>query len=288
MRPLIWFYVLAFCAFYTVIGLWPGSALSLAMEFGLFFALGLLGALVANSTGAGGGVIFIPFFTVLGLTANESVATSMAIQCCGMTAGAIAWLTQYKVQPASFHCTPGVLKQLIVLAGISTIIGVLLAQYGLPPLNLGIEPLFRWFSLFFGVVLFVYTLATRNVQRHEQTRLSLMAAGSIVVTGLLGGMVTAWLSVGVGECLALLLFFLGFNAKLAVAVGVIASSISVLTGVVHHIVVTEAVRWEVFLFAGQAALIGGYLARHITLWLGGHKLKLFFAVWIFLSGVFIG
>jgi len=78
---------------------------------------------------------------------------------------------------------------------------------------------------------------------------------------------------------------LRFSPKLAVAIGVFTSSMSVLTGVVYHILVVDNIVFEVLVFAGQAAIVGGVLARYISLWLGSFYLKHFFAVWIFLSGI---
>ena len=57
-----------------------------------FLILGLIGAIVANSTGAGGGIVFIPAFTALGVSGLSALGTSLAIQCFGMTAGALSWL----------------------------------------------------------------------------------------------------------------------------------------------------------------------------------------------------
>ena len=70
--------------------------LSLLFDYGGFVFLGLLGAIFANATGAGGGVVFIPFFNQLEFSSVTSIATSFAIQCCGMTAGAITWWTFYR------------------------------------------------------------------------------------------------------------------------------------------------------------------------------------------------
>ncbi len=281
------FYTAAFAVFYTIIGQWPTGTWPLITQYGVFFLLGLLGALVANSTGAGGGVVFIPFFAALGLSSDQAVGTSMAIQCCGMTMGAVAWLIQIKKFPLAFHCPLPLIQKVMLVSGVTTAIGMALAQYTLPKPPLPIEEMFRWFSMVFGVVLFTYTFATRKTQPKDIAALAPKHWWAIGGTCIGGGMITAWLSVGVGECLALLLFFVGFSAKLAVAMGVFVSAVAVLTGVIYHIVVTQSVVWEVFLFAGQAALIGGFIARYLTLWLGGFKLKLFFAVWIFLSGIFV-
>ena len=84
-------------ALIVLLFLWIGSLLAqpapieLVKEFGLFSVLGVIGAIFANATGAGGGVVFVPFFNYLSFSAQSVVATSFAIQCCGMTAGALTW-----------------------------------------------------------------------------------------------------------------------------------------------------------------------------------------------------
>jgi len=66
-----------------------------ALDSLLSSLLGVVGAVFANLSGAGGGVVFIPVFSELGLTESQSVATSFAIQSFGMTAGAITWSLYY-------------------------------------------------------------------------------------------------------------------------------------------------------------------------------------------------
>ena len=288
MRPLFWIYGILLCGFFTAIAFWPDGSLPLIQRYGFFFFLGLGGALVASSTGAGGGVIFIPFFAAIGFSSEQSVATSMAIQCFGMTAGSVAWLNTLQKTPSAFSCSIHVIRRMLWLAGPTTAAGVLCGQYFIPKPQWEVAEMFRWFSIFFGIVLFIYTWRNRFLVVEDTHNLHFPGWTAILLVCFSGGIITSWISVGVGECIALLLFFLGFSPALAVAIGVFTSSISVLTGIVHHLLITKAISFEVLLFAGQAALIGGYLARHITRKLGSFYLKLFFATWIFLSGLFMG
>ncbi len=287
MRPLYWIYGLLFASFYYTIFFWPTGAIELIQDYGIFFALGLVGALVANSTGAGGGVIFIPFFAAIGFTSIEAVGTSMAIQCFGMTAGATAWLKTIQKSPQAFACKISVVRKMLIISGPATIVGVLSGQYLIPLPDIEISDIFRYFSISFGVILFAYTWKNRLLIVEDTHNLKCSGWIAITLCCIIGGVVTSWISVGVGEGVALLLFFLGFSPLLAVAIGVYTSAISVLCGVIHHLLL-GSVSFEVLLFAGQAALIGGYVARHITAKLGSFYLKLFFALWIFISGVFIG
>ncbi|MCD9459973.1 sulfite exporter TauE/SafE family protein [Marinibactrum halimedae] len=285
--PLIVVYVLGFCAFYSAILTWNDGTAHLIQEYWYFFFLGLCGALVANSTGAGGGIIFIPFFATHGFTPLQAVATSMAIQCCGMTAGSVSWLNKLQKMHHDHPAFLSTLKMLCWWSGISTIAGVLVGQYAfqLPPSD--VSGFFRWFSIVFGIALFAYTLINRTRELLEHPPLEWSGTLLLIVAGFFGGMVTAWISVGVGECIALLMFFLRFHPSVAVAMGVFTSAIAVLTGIIQHTWVVPSVSIEVFLFAGQAAFVGGYVARLITQKLGGFNLKLFFALWILVTGLFM-
>lgn len=284
-RPIVIVYALLFLGFNGVIFNWSEGVWNLLSQFGFFFFLGLVGAFVANSTGAGGGVIFIPFFYYLGFSEIQSVATSMAIQCFGMTAGAVSWLSHLSTKSDSINEDSLFIKRLLCITGFSSIIGMLLGQYFIVIPGLTVEPIFQAFSICFGVVLFFFTLAKKNYSRNDRTNTKWWEEIAIIITCLVGGVVTSWISVGVGEAIALLLFFLGFNTRLAVAIGVFTSSVSVLTGIIKHTLFSDNVSIEVLVFAGQAALVGGYLARHITAWLGGFYLKIFFSIWIFITGI---
>mgnify|MGYP001800979368 CR=1 FL=1 len=110
MTPLIklWIpiHLLALVAAYTI--LFFQSELTMEVLTGLwfFFPVGIMGAIIANATGTGGGVVFVPIFTALQdgtipipdavlqiatLKPEESVAVSFTIQCFGMSVGALTW-----------------------------------------------------------------------------------------------------------------------------------------------------------------------------------------------------
>ena len=89
---------------------------ALLTQYGGFLLLGIVGAVFANATGAGGGVVFVPFFQQLAFSPEAVIATSFTIQCCGMTAGAISWLQFYrhiKSQQPDWLLLPAVLSRCI-------------------------------------------------------------------------------------------------------------------------------------------------------------------------------
>jgi len=66
----------------------------------LLFFVGIGAATIANSTGVGGGVVFLPTFeflsdqALLAILPSQIIAMSFIIQCFGMTTGSITWLNR--------------------------------------------------------------------------------------------------------------------------------------------------------------------------------------------------
>lgn len=248
-----------------------------------FFFVGIIAATVANSTGAGGGIVFLPVFTLLGLSVGESLATSFAIQCFGMTAGALTWLRHLArdairdLQSESFR--------LVFLVGASgSLAGLKLAQEFLPNPSLPIEWFFSSFSLVVGVIILVRTVVGDQVNGRREKAMGLAGFCGLGAVALVGGAITAWLSVGVGEMLAIYLIALGFRINLAVAVAVCVTSITVITAVPFYFA-SSLVMTEVLVFAAPGALIGGTLAKQVAVLLGARRLKLGMASWIIITAI---
>ncbi len=250
---------------------------------GHFFLIGILAATVANSTGAGGGIVFLPVFTVLGLSVGESLATSFAIQCFGMTAGALTWLLYLKHEPEGDVEVGSFLK--IFLVGASgSLLGLRLAQNYLPDPGLNIKWFFSIFSLVVGLVIMIRTLRGSDAKGGREEEISSVELWGIAASTLVGGAVTAWLSVGVGEILAIHLLALRYRVNLAVAAAVCVTSITVITAIPHYFTGPLIVK-EVLVFAAPGALIGGTLAKGFALVLGAKRLKLGMAGWIILTAI---
>ncbi|MEP0177434.1 MAG: sulfite exporter TauE/SafE family protein [Paraglaciecola sp.] len=281
----------------TIICVWFGIFIclsqpwSLLQDYGAFAFLGVIGAIFANATGAGGGVVFMPFFNQLGFSVTTSVATSFAIQCCGMTAGALTWYAYFK-QLKIVHLTEAqqwsVLPKVLMLVIPASLIGLWLVQLNSQSLEQLSDPdtLHLGFGVFsMGLSLGIITSVFWVKNQSFNTSLYSIDYVSLTIIGLIGGGITAWLSIGVGELVAVYLIIRRFNVTFAIAVAVIVSAFTVWAGVVYHLVVTGAVHWPVVLFAGAGAIIGGVLAKKLVLYFSSKNLKLFFAVWIFILGV---
>ena len=259
--------------------------LNLVSDYGYFFLLGIVGAIVANSTGAGGGIIFIPFFTFLGLTGNEPLGTSIVIQCFGMTAGAISWLTTSLIVRANSHHIHKLIYQLLMICGSTSIIGVLSGQYifisGDSSLMVAV---FKIFSIVFGLILLVIIFNSHK-QKHTQFDLLPVDIVLLAITCFIGGLITAWISVGVGEIVAIALIMRRYPTMVAITIGVAVSAISVLAAAYHHIVIIDSVNWSIILFAVPGAILGGTFAYLLSEKLGPSRLKIFFSIWVILTGL---
>ncbi|MEN8770585.1 MAG: hypothetical protein ABF267_04745, partial [Glaciecola sp.] len=133
---------------------------------------------------------------------------------------------------------------------------------------------------------------------------------ALAIIAYIGGLITAWLSVGVGELIAVYLILRRYSVTLSIAVAVMLSAISVWGGVLYYVVsdvVTGAffnvlmlgdthslfdvfsgnsmIIYPIACFAGIGAIIGGSVAKYIVLWLNPYQVKVFFAGWVMLMGI---
>lgn len=257
------------------------------IEYGAFALLGVIGAIFANATGAGGGVVFVPFFNQLNFDSNTTVATSFAIQCCGMTAGAITWWLFYKKQQQNNPDWHEVKRALLLTVPFS-ILGIALGQWvqfgnGGVGDSAQLHTMFGIFSVLLAVSIFAsIPLLKQQAFNHSFKTIDLIFMPVIAV---LGGIITAYLSIGVGELIAVYLIMRRFNITFAIAIAVILSAHTVWSGVLFHALVLDSVYWPVVFFAGAGAILGGMLAKHVVLYFSATRLKVFFAGWVLILGV---
>ncbi|MBW4331721.1 sulfite exporter TauE/SafE family protein [Stakelama sp. CBK3Z-3] len=274
--------------------IWVFAPLDHALLARLWFlpGIGVLGATIANTSGTGGGVVFVPVFNalrdtgVMALDRTQVVAASFLIQCFGMSMGAIRW-------SAGLHRQPVATRD-VSLADFWRVVGVVLA--GSLPVMLVTQRVaafdphdvllaFKAFSLSLGagVVATTWTVNRTRPALRTVTRGDFFMLAAI---GLVGGFVTALFSVGVGELVALYLFIRHYPVVLCAGAAVVISSLSCLAGAPFHIA-NGTVMWEVVALAAPGALIGGYLARPLALWLGAARLKTIDGCWIVASSLYL-
>lgn len=270
---------------------WQADPVTLILEYGGFAFLGVLGAIFANATGAGGGVVFIPFFNQLDFTVATSIATSFAIQCGGMTAGAITWWAFYKNIKTDNQAEIAQWQPLVKVLFLTipfSLLGLWMVQINPEFFAHFSDPTslhsgFGIFSIGLSVAIFASVLLLNNPGFN--TQLASHDYIALPVIALLGGGITAWLSIGVGELVAVYLIICRFNVTMAIAAAVIVSAWTVWGGIIFHIVITHAIYWPVVLFGAAGAIAGGIMAKQLVLYFSAKNLKLFFAGWIFILGI---
>ena len=293
-RKSTWFF--AFVAVWAFVIFSQNNVGALLQEYGFFTFVGIVGAVFANATGAGGGVIFVPFFAYLSFTPESIVATSFAIQCCGMTAGAITWTrffcTQRKTDQRKSNRHWAAVPSALLLTVIPSLCGVLFSQYSEYGSSLlfnvlgGPDNLHTVFGVF-SVILAIAIIASVPLMK-RQTFSEDIAEKDILFLPIIafwGGCITAWLSIGVGELVAVYLIIRGFNVTMSIAVAVILSAFTVWSAVPFHVLVSHAIVYEVVIFAGAGAILGGVMAKYLVLAFSTQSLKIFFGLWVFLLGV---
>ncbi|MFT4653931.1 MAG: putative membrane protein YfcA [Patiriisocius sp.] len=265
----------------------------LVVDYGGFLFLGVVGAIFANATGAGGGVVFVPFFNQLSLSSETIVATSFAIQCCGMTAGAITWFNHYRSLKQTSHKDHAQSPQWQSLGkGLAICVpfsigGILTAQYVLYEYTSYIQSGLHLYFGLFSIVLAIAIYASIPFMRRQQYVSAIVGFDVIMLTliAFWGGVITAWLSVGVGELVAVYLILRRFNISFAIALAVILSAFTVQGAIIYHLLISKAVYWQIVIFAGAGAIIGGIIAKHVVLYFSPVKLKIFFATWVLVMGL---
>lgn len=251
-----------------------------------FFILGVIGAIFANATGAGGGVVFVPFFSQLNLEPETIIATSFAIQCFGMTAGSLAWLKYYHQNQAQkdWQILPKLLRVLTPVAIVSLLLTQFVFKEHAVAIQNDLHIYFGGFSVLLSIAIFLSIVMSKRTL-NNCSDITMFDMGNLILVGLFGGCITACLSVGVGELIAVYLILRGFNARLSIAVAVMVSALCVLFGAVYYLFVMPSVYWKIVLFAGAGAVIGGSVAKIIVVRLSAVRVKLFFAIWVMLVGI---
>lgn len=276
------------------IGAWTGieNTLLPAADNWLLFLVGIGAATIANSTGVGGGVVFLPTFEFLGnqglvtILPAQIIAMSFIIQSFGMTTGSITWLNRiYHRKSPDTGIAPGSFFKLIGLVLLAALPALWWTQasFTAPP-----KMVLFWFkalSIGLGLTLLITTLAAGK-SGFERVHAEKVDITALVLLGIVGGIATAFFSVGVGELVALYLFIRGFPLVTSAAIAVIVSAVSVLAGVSHHLL-SGPQPWELLVFIIPGAMLGGYLANRFAYWLGAKRLKIFAALWITLSSAYM-
>lgn len=290
----------------------------LLLDIWYFPAIGILGAIIANTSGTGGGVVFIPIFNILresgiyNVSALQVTAASFLIQCFGMSMGALRWTQHLMHQhndisennPRAYaianehqndrpNASPNVrpnVRPIDYAMIIGTVLLISLPAMLITQHMVSFDPkivlfAFKTFSILLGSLLII-SAWTVNRTLPERKQLAKFDLFILLCLAAPGGFLTAFFSVGIGELVALYLFIRHYPILLCTGTACVISAISVLSGAIFHIGGGH-IPWEIVILAAPGALIGGFLARPIALWLGALRLKTIDGLWIIGSSLYL-
>lgn len=259
--------------------------------------VGVIGAIIANASGTGGGVVFVPVFNALRsmdewqLDPLRVTAISMGIQAFGMSVGALRWTDRLLHQPAlpkgsrEAHVQVGDYAAVCLLVLAISLPLQLLTQAQIRVDGSTILLAYKAFSIALGAALIVATW-TVNRDAPERQELARIDYAVLAALSIPGGFITALFSVGIGELVAFYLFLRHYPMVLAVGTACVISSISMIAGTLLN-QQAGIIAWDIVLLAAPGAMVGALLARPIALWLGPRKLKTAGGVWIILSALYL-
>lgn len=259
--------------------------------------VGVIGAIIANASGTGGGVVFIPVFNALREMGTWQIdplrvtAISMGIQAFGMSVGALRWTDRLLHQPViPVHSNEALVRYRDYGAVCLLVLAFALPTQLLTQLYSSVDGntvllAYKGFSIVLGVALIIATW-TVNRAAPERATLTPLDFAMLAALSVPGGFLTALFSVGIGELVAFYLFLRHYPMFLAVGTACVISSISMIAGTLLNLQ-AGIIAWDIVLLAAPGAMLGAVLARPIALWLGPRKLKTLGGMWIVISAVYL-
>lgn len=243
----------------------------------------ILAATIANATAVGGGLIFFPFFFyVHGLGGLVALKLALATQAFGMTTGAITWSKALIVwRPLRDACLSG---------GLGMIVGTVFWSSSSHDIKL----YFGIVSVLIGFAL-IAELCAPNRSGARPRHTTYQCNWGFLALCTIGGLITAWISIGIGEIVALwMIFRWQFSVGQSVATGVATLAFCSIVGFAIHTVL-GGIPWEYLVFTVPGVIIGGatgaLLGKVLSHETGasrkpdGFKLKLIMAAVISLHGI---
>ncbi|MCB0192806.1 MAG: sulfite exporter TauE/SafE family protein [Anaerolineae bacterium] len=232
--------------------------------------VGVGGAILGNATAVGGGLVFVPVMIVLyHMPAEAALKLALATQAFGMTSGAIAWLRRGVVPIEALYATT---PALLVGATVGTVV--------IAPSSVLVKSLFGPASILIG-------LTTLLMLNRSGNRLSLphRATLPLIFVTLMGGLLTGWIAIGVGEVVAaFLMLAYGLRIERCVGLGVVLLAVGSIYLTLLHQATAHDIPWDMTIFTILGAVFGARSAPFLTQYLSARALKLGFATVAIVDG----
>jgi len=229
----------------------------------MFFA----GAVIANSTAVGGGIVFNPMLQfVFGVGGLPALVLAITVQCAGMSSGTYGWLVRGELAKVNGrHMAVMVLCVTVSTAVFAASLLVLVQRF--PETMLGIMKLASAMVSFY-----VFTVLWSEARK--EARQETMAPGErgplrvdwrIGPWLVLGALLNVYTAVGVGElCFSHIIKYYKAPAQRAVAVGVAMQAASVLTQTAFNVAfLTHVIELDMACIGLFFTMAGGRMAPFI-------------------------
>lgn len=255
--------------FLTVVTVWLfvllsffSTPMTLLLESWPIIIIAFFSAAIANATAVGGGFIFLPLFAFFyDLSAIQSLKLALSTQAFGMTSGALSWPRKLIIWPYfSFAC-------------IASSFGMVLGTFFWMPSNGLIHEIFAYASIAIGIVLLVEANQKENNRTESLALETRRQFIGFFLVCLLGGLITAWISIGIGEVVAMwLLFQARHNIASSVATGVaVLAYCSVLGFIFHNFI--GGIAWHYLIFTSVGVILGGRVGAKLGTRISTPKLR---------------
>ena len=246
----------------------------MSMEYWYMFPVAVVVAILANSSGFSGGVLFQPIYNLfLNIPIQNAVATGIATETIGMTSGTVRYI-YYKMADLPIGFT------MVML----TIPGVVLGNHALIVINGDLLKLVLGF-----IILFIATMQFVNAVRRSYGKRDNVPVEDIypfMWIPPVGGFFSA--STGTGVCeISQPLLERGLDMKTrranATAILVEATADWVIT-----ILNLQAglIMWQLWIFTDTGVIIGGQIGPYISRFLPVRLIKVVFSVSVIIIGIF--
>ena len=246
----------------------------MSFEFWYMFPVAILIAILANSSGFSGGVLFQPIYNLLlNIPLPNAIATGIATETIGMTSGAIRYL-YYKMPEMN--------------------IGFVMIMLTIPGVVIGNNALMIINENFLKLVLGVILIGIASMQLYYAIRRFFGTRDSVPIEEIypymwippVSGFFSATTGTGIAEISQPLLEKgLGLKTKKANATAILIEATGdwVITILNFH---AGLILWNLWIFTGLGVLIGGQIGPYLSKFLPDRIIKIIFSVAIIIIGIF--
>lgn len=248
--------------------------MTFSWEYWYMFPVAIVIAILANSSGFSGGVLFQPVYNIfLNIPIQMAVATGIATETIGMTSGMLRYLWYRMIElPIGFT--------MIML----TIPGIVLGNHLMMIINGNFLKLVLGFVIMGVATLQLFSAVKKHYGSKENLPIEDIYPYMWVPP--IGGFFSAATGTGVCE-LGQPLLERGLNIKTkranATAIMVEAMADWIITILNLH---AGLIKWELWIFTGLGVLIGGQIGPYISCYLPDRLLKIIFSVSVMVIGIF--